>query len=161
MSTSTTEYARRFWRHQEYLVETVEHYNHITRRRKDLFNMFDLLAIPSLEDCVDNTLAIQVTSLENVSARITKLRERSTILAHLWSVGWITMVEGWGRKNGMVRCRRLTVLERGDHEMVFDLKTLDEPINVRTRWRYLGQSWQELELGSIPADYVDGTPVLQ
>jgi len=56
-------------RDQGYTVATVEYYNYFTKRKHDLFGCIDLLAIGNGE-----TLAIQVTSKSNMSARIKRSR---------------------------------------------------------------------------------------
>ena len=76
-----------------YIVDVVEQVN---RRggitwRKDLFNGFDLLAVGNRE-----TLAVQVTSRSNVSARLKKLAELPS-MPYLREAGWRMEVWGWGK----------------------------------------------------------------
>jgi len=77
---------------QGYMVATVEYYNAYTRRKHDLFGCIDLLAIGNGE-----TLAIQVTSKSNMSARIKKI-EDSAALPEMLRSGWRILVHGWFRK---------------------------------------------------------------
>jgi hypothetical protein len=74
---------------QGYMVATVEYYNAYTRRKHDLFGCIDLLAIGNGE-----TLAIQVTSKSNMSARIKKI-EDSAALPEMLRSGWRILVHGW------------------------------------------------------------------
>jgi hypothetical protein len=71
------------------MVATVEYYNAYTRRKHDLFGCIDLLAIGNGE-----TLAIQVTSKSNMSARIKKI-EDSAALPEMLRSGWRILVHGW------------------------------------------------------------------
>jgi hypothetical protein len=74
-----------------YLVATVEHYNSFTRRKHDLFGCIDLLAIGNGE-----TLAIQVTSRSNMSARIKKIQDAEALPEMLRSK-WRIIVHGWDK----------------------------------------------------------------
>ena len=78
-------------REQGYLVATVEHYNSFTRRKHDLFGCIDLLAIGNGE-----TLAIQVTSRSNMSARIKKI-EDNLALPEMLRSKWRIIVHGWDK----------------------------------------------------------------
>ena len=87
-------------REQGYLVATVEHYNSFTRRKHDLFGCIDLLAIGNGE-----TLAIQVTSRSNMSARIKKI-EDSLALPEMLRSKWRILVHGWDKgTNGRYRLK--------------------------------------------------------
>ena len=87
-------------REQGYLVATVEHYNSFTRRKHDLFGCIDLLAIGNGE-----TLAIQVTSRSNMSARIKKIQDNLALPEMLRSK-WRIIVHGWDKgTNGRYRLR--------------------------------------------------------
>jgi hypothetical protein len=72
-----------------YLVATVEHYNAFTKRKHDLWGCIDLLAIGNKE-----TLAIQVTSKSNLSARRHKIEETEAYPEMLRS-GWRVILHGW------------------------------------------------------------------
>ncbi len=76
-------------RDQGYTVATVEYYNYFTKRKHDLFGCIDLLAIGNGE-----TLAIQVTSKSNMSARIKKI-ENNDALPEMIRSGWRILVHGW------------------------------------------------------------------
>ena len=83
-----------------YLVATVEHYNSFTRRKHDLFGCIDLLAIGNGE-----TLAIQVTSRSNMSARIKKIQDNLALPEMLRSK-WRILVHGWDKgTNGRYRLK--------------------------------------------------------
>ena len=87
-------------REQGYLVATVEHYNSFTRRKHDLFGCIDLLAIGNGE-----TLAIQVTSRSNMSARIKKIQDAEALPEMLRSK-WHIIVHGWDKgTNGRYRLK--------------------------------------------------------
>jgi hypothetical protein len=75
-----------------YQCDIVESYNAFTKRKKDLFNLFDILAIGQGE-----TVAIQLTSKSNMSTRIRKISE-SSILPELLRSNWRVLVIGWFKK---------------------------------------------------------------
>jgi hypothetical protein len=87
-------------REQGYLVATVEYYSSFTKRRHDLFGCIDLLAIGNGE-----TLAIQVTSRSNMSARIKKI-EDNLALPEMLRSKWRILVHGWDKgTNGRYRLK--------------------------------------------------------
>jgi hypothetical protein len=75
-----------------YKCDVVESYNAFTRRKKDLFSIFDILAIGNGE-----TVGIQITSKSNMSSRIKKISE-SEFLPDLVRSGWKILVLGWYKK---------------------------------------------------------------
>jgi hypothetical protein len=75
-----------------YKCDVVESYNAFTRRKKDLFSIFDILAIGNGE-----TVGIQITSKSNMSSRIKKISE-SEFLPELVRSGWKILVIGWYKK---------------------------------------------------------------
>jgi hypothetical protein len=76
---------------QGYMVANVETYNYFTKRKHDLWGCIDILAIGNGE-----TLAVQVTSKSNMSARIRKI-EDSEALPEMLRSGWRVIVHGWWR----------------------------------------------------------------
>ena len=79
-----------------YHAEVVEKWNHITKTRKDLWGVADILAIRDGE-----ILAVQTTSGSNVAARVKKIAE-SEIVPLIRSAGVGLLVHGW-RKNAKGR----------------------------------------------------------
>jgi hypothetical protein len=75
-----------------YKCDVVESYNAFTRRKKDLFHIFDILAIGNGE-----TVGIQITSKSNMSSRIKKISE-SEFLPELVRSGWRLIIIGWFKK---------------------------------------------------------------
>ena len=75
-----------------YECAVVETYCAFTRRKKDLFGIFDILAIGQGE-----TIAIQLTSKSNMSTRIKKISE-SPMLPEIIRSGWRILVIGWYKK---------------------------------------------------------------
>jgi hypothetical protein len=75
-----------------YKCDVVESYNAFTRRKKDLFSIFDILAIGNGE-----TVGIQITSKSNMSSRIKKISE-SEYLPELVRSNWKILVLGWYKK---------------------------------------------------------------
>ncbi len=73
-------------------VEKVEWWNAHSRRKHDLFGIFDVLAVGPR-----GTLAVQVTSATNVAARIRKIAD-SEHVGSVREAGWAIEVHGW-RKN--------------------------------------------------------------
>ena len=85
---------------QGYLCDVVESYNAFTKRKKDLFGIFDILAVGNGE-----TVAVQITSKANMSARIKKIQE-SEFLPEIIRSGWRIKVIGWFKqKNGRYDCK--------------------------------------------------------
>ena len=60
----------------------------------DLFGFIDILAIRG-----DETLAVQVTTASNVSARVKKIAD-SPMLGSVREAGWAIHVHGWKCKDG-------------------------------------------------------------
>ena len=82
----------------------VERWCPFSKRRIDLFNCLDLVALLDGE-----TIGIQTTSLSNVSARVAKITA-SEHLPALRRAGWRLVVHGWGRgSNGKYRLREVDV----------------------------------------------------
>jgi len=75
-----------------YMVATVEHYNSFTRRKHDLWGCIDLLAIGNGE-----TVAVQVTSKSNLSARKHKIEEAEAYPEMIRS-GWRIVLHGWWKE---------------------------------------------------------------
>jgi predicted RecB family endonuclease len=89
-------------REQGYMVANVETYNYFTKRRHDLFGVIDILAIGNGE-----TLAVQVTSKSNMSARIRKIEE-SEALPEMLRSGWRVIVHGWWKAtNGRYQLKEM------------------------------------------------------
>jgi hypothetical protein len=86
------------------LVQVVEKWNSWGRVRVDLFGCIDVLAIS--ED--GNTVAIQTTSLSNVSARIKKIKD-STAICHIRKANWTVLVHGWYKKNNRWHVKEVDV----------------------------------------------------
>lgn len=103
MSSPTQRSLKRL-RDEGWTVWVVEYWNGFTRRRVDLFNAFDLLAVRGEE-----TMAIQTTSASNVSARVKKI-EANEYVPVLRKAGWGLMCHGWDKgPNGRWRCREVDV----------------------------------------------------
>ena len=86
---------------QGYKCEVVESYNAFTKRKKDLFGIFDVLAVGN-----EQTIGIQITSKSNMSARIKKIQE-SEFLPELLRSNWRIVVIGWFKKpNGRYDCKQ-------------------------------------------------------
>lgn len=89
---SPTQRSLKYLRDQGYTVAIVEYFNYFTKRRHDLFQFADLLAIRENE-----VLLVQVTSGTNVSARVKKITDNE----HLPSVrksGMRVEVHGWSKR---------------------------------------------------------------
>ena len=72
------------------LVQVTERWNSFAQIRQDLFGFVDVLAVSPEHD----TVAVQVTSSSNVSARVAKITD-SPALAVLRLAGWKILVHGW------------------------------------------------------------------
>lgn len=70
-------------------LQTVEWYNAFTKRKHDLFGIFDVLAVGN-----GRTLAVQVTSRDNMSSRRKKITE-SEAFDECALAGWAVELHGW------------------------------------------------------------------
>lgn len=78
----------------------VEYWNSFSRKRVDLFGIFDILAVGNGE-----TLAVQTTSRGNISARVRKIAD-SEYIAGCRESGWRVEVHGWDKgPNGRWRVK--------------------------------------------------------
>ena len=73
------------------LVQKVEVWNPFARKRKDLFDCWDVLAVKGQE-----TIAVQTTSRGNISARAAKIAEAASTPA-LRRAGWRLIIHGWDK----------------------------------------------------------------
>lgn len=71
------------------LVETVERWNSFARVKNDLFGIIDVLAVSN-----GVTVAVQVTSRDNMSSRRKKISE-SPAFEELVEAGWRLELHGW------------------------------------------------------------------
>jgi len=91
-------------RDQGYFAEVTERWDSFSRRKHDLFGFIDILAVGHGE-----TLAIQVTSRDNMSSRRTKMRA-SPILATMRSAGWHVQLWGYDKPTHLWRVKVEDVL---------------------------------------------------
>ena len=108
-------------RKEGWLVAVVERWNPYAKIRQDLFGFIDLVAIKG-----DITLAVQCTSGDNVSARITKIQSLQAAATWLESSTRNIVVHGW-RKVGargerkLWDCREVPLtLEPGPRQKLHD-----------------------------------------
>jgi len=99
--SSPTQRSLKMLRDDGWFCAITEHWNQYSRTRNDLFGFIDLLAIRGNE-----TLAVQTTSGDNVSARIEKIRGIQAARLWLESPGRKIHVHGW-RKVGAKGKRKL------------------------------------------------------
>lgn len=98
---------RRLRRRSELPVEVTERWCNFSKRRKDLFNIIDALAI---EEDIGSyklvTVGYQITSYSNMAARRTKIEENE-VVGFLLETGWRIRVEGWKKVDGkwLSRCQ--------------------------------------------------------
>ena len=92
--TSPTELSLRDLRNRGYLAAVVE--QNVRGEgivfKRDLFGFIDIIALRGTE-----TLAVQTTSLANVSARIRKIADSEHVAA-VRKAGWSIVVHGWAKK---------------------------------------------------------------
>tara|TARA_B100000029_G_scaffold230060_2_gene227535 strand:- start:581 stop:892 length:312 start_codon:yes stop_codon:yes gene_type:complete len=79
----------------------VEVFNHFTKKRKDLFNVADIIAYKDNE-----ILLVQATSASNVSARVKKIAE-SEHIDGLREAGFQIEVWGWRKSGNKWVCRQV------------------------------------------------------
>ncbi len=76
------------------LVEVVEHWDSFSRRRHDLFTIFDVIAVGPL-----GTLGVQMTSRRNMASRRKKITEYEHIGA-IREAGWQIRLYGFDQPKG-------------------------------------------------------------
>lgn len=103
-----TQRSLKWLRDNGYIAAVVEKWIPQTRRRLDLFNFIDILAVRG-----DEVLGVQATSGSNVSARVRKSQEQPAYSTWLQSVHRRFEVHGWA-KRGPRGKRKLYVLRRID-----------------------------------------------
>lgn len=91
---SPTQLSLRQLRAEGYTAWVVETYNHITKRRRDLWGFADILAIRK-----DGILAVQATSYSNISSRVKKISLAEDVDA-VREAGIRIEVWGWHQPKG-------------------------------------------------------------
>ena len=76
------------------LVEVVEHWDSWSRRTKDLFTIFDILAVGP-----QGTMGVQMTSRGNMASRRRKIAEYEHLHA-IRAAGWQIRLIGFDQPNG-------------------------------------------------------------
>lgn len=100
--SSPTQRSLAYLRSEGWLAWVTEHWCPFSRRRKDLWNVCDILCLRGEE-----ILAVQTTSGSNVSARVRKIAESEHIGA-IRQAGIAVRVHGWTRgKNGRYTLREV------------------------------------------------------
>ena len=85
-------------------VQVVEVWIPFSRTRRDLFGAWDILAVKDGE-----TIAIQVTSKSNISARVKKISENEHV-NNLRDANWKLLVHGWFKnKSNRWECKEIDV----------------------------------------------------
>jgi hypothetical protein len=89
-------------------LQTVETWCSFTKRKHDLFGIFDVLAVAG-----GKTLAVQVTSRDNMSSRRKKILE-SPAFAECVLAGWDVELHGWYKEKNRWRVKLEVLSERED-----------------------------------------------
>lgn len=90
------------------ILQTVEWYNAFTKRKHDLFGIFDVLAVGG-----SRTLAVQVTSRDNMSSRRKKITE-SPAFAECVLAGWSVELHGWYKEKNRWKVKLEVLSEATD-----------------------------------------------
>lgn len=99
MSKSPTQRTLSEMRDRGYFCWITEHWNHYARIRQDLWGFCDVLCLKEGE-----VVAVQTTSMSNVSARVKKIAEHENVGA-VRKAGIRILVHGWdGAKLREVDC---------------------------------------------------------
>ena len=86
---SPTQLSLKALRDRGYTVQVVEHYNYFSHKRKDLFEIVDILGIKK-----GKTLGVQTTTLSNKSNHLKKINS-SEYLVIIKSAGWKVELHSW------------------------------------------------------------------
>lgn len=90
--SSPTQLSLAALRAEGYTCWIVEYWNSFSRKRVDLFGIWDIIAIRDGE-----TVVVQTTAASSVSARVRKIAESEHIAA-CRKAGWTCLVHGWRKK---------------------------------------------------------------
>ena len=92
-------------RERGYQCHIVEYWNAFSRKRVDLFGIFDILGVGNGE-----TIAVQTTSRGNISSRLTKITDSDKI-GECRKAGWRVEIHGWDKAptSGRWRCKTVDV----------------------------------------------------
>jgi hypothetical protein len=91
MATSPTQRSLKYLRDQGYRCWIVERWCPYAKRRIDLWNCIDILAIGN-----GQTIGVQTTTRSHVAARVKKIEENE-YYPELIRSGWKIHVHGWGK----------------------------------------------------------------
>lgn len=107
--TSPTQLTLRELRNSGYHTAVVERWNQYARIRQDLFGFVDVLAVGN-----GHTLGVQCTSYNNVSSRVSKIRDdedmRTAAIDMIMS-GWKVEVWGWRKPRRKWEARRVDMAD--------------------------------------------------
>ena len=102
--TSPTQRSLKLLRGRGYATWVVEHWNHFSRKREDLFGAWDIIGVGE-----DGVIFVQTTSRTNVSARVKKIAENE-YTPDIRKAGVRLEVHGWAKgTNGRWACRIVDV----------------------------------------------------
>jgi hypothetical protein len=97
---SPTQRSLKMLRAEGFTVAVTEHWNAFAHIRQDLFGFVDLVALRASE-----TLAVQTTTADNLSARRRKILA-SPLLSRVLGAGWRIEIHGWRKVKGRWAARR-------------------------------------------------------
>ena len=118
--TSPTQRSIKYMRELGYTCAIVEHWNHYTQRRNDLFGFGDLLAVGN-----GSIVLIQVTSGSNTAARIKKIKTECRDNAIAWlQAGGQVEVQSW--RQLVKRNKDGTKSKRGRWEIRLSCITMED-----------------------------------
>jgi hypothetical protein len=100
---SPTQRSLKLMRERGFHAETVEKWIPGANIRRDLWGFVDVLCLGD-----DGLVAVQCTSLSNVSSRIKKIAD-SPLVYRVRKCGVRILVHGWGKKQGRWQVRELDV----------------------------------------------------
>ena len=86
-------------RKEGWLAGVVERYNPFSRKRHDLYDLFDIVAVKE-----DEVVFVQTTTASNVSARIRKITEHPNT-PFIRKCGALLHVHGWAKRGNRWACR--------------------------------------------------------
>lgn len=107
VSTSPTQRTLKKWRAAGYQCAIVEYWHSFTKTRRDMFGLFDIVAIGNGE-----VVFIQTTSRDNIASRIWKIEDPKNhdLICAIREAGVRIVAEGWGKMaSGKWECREVDV----------------------------------------------------